>query len=277
MHDPLPENAAASNLVHSPYNPVPAILTGDAPAVQWLISECIAQGSLILYSGEAGAGKSFACYTLGLACATGVPWLGYAPVRPLRVLYFDQENSRPDRDQYLRWAWAGLGEPSLERVRENFWVQHFTLGATDWAVRATHVTQTVQPDIIFIDTATPCCAILDENDNGIATQAVNKLRAIQASVPSTAAMIVLKHSRIITEDGSQGGQEPRRMIRGAKAWVGMADAVWFHIRQPGAPRPDGLANTYIEPQKTRAFGLRERIKISPEWTSGRRGLRLNRA
>lgn len=237
---------------------------------------------MIIWSGEAGTGKSFACYTLGLACATATPWLGYAPVRPLRVVYFDQENSRPDRDQYLRWAWHGLGRPSLERIGQNFWVQHFALGASDWAVRAQHAVDAIQPDLIFIDTATPCCAILDENDNGVATQTVNKLRTLMHSVPQTASMVVLKHSRVITEqdlrsDGSQDGQEPRRTIRGAKAWVGMADAVWFHVRAYSGPRADGLANTFIDPSKTRAFGLRHRINISPRWTNNRDGLILERA
>jgi hypothetical protein len=259
-----------------PPNPIIPILTGTDPAVRWLVPEFIAQGSLVVYAGEPGVGKSFLWYALGLACATGVPLLGYTPVRPLRVLYFDQENSRPDRDQYLRWAWEGLERPSLERVAANFWTQHFFLGTADWGARASQAVQVVQPDLIILDTATPCCAILDENDNGIATQAVNKLRGVMNVVPHTAAMVVLKHSRIITEDGSQDGQEPRRTIRGAKAWVGMADAVWFHVRAAGALRPDGLANTYIMPAKTRAFGLRRRIDIHPEWTPDRRGLKLSR-
>lgn len=264
-----------------PVNPVISVLTGTEPVVRWLLPDFVAQGSLILWAGEPGSGKSYACYTLGLACAAGVPLLGYAPGRPLRVLYFDQENSRPDRDQYLRWAWNGLGRPSLERIAQNFWTQHFTLGTADWAQRASHAVQQTQPDLIFVDTASPACAILDENDNGIATQTVNKLRAIMNVVPYTAAMIVLKHSRIITEDGPQGGQEPRRAIRGAKAWAGMSDAVWFHVKGFGTGvRDDGLSPTYITPAKTRAFGLRRTIRIDPQWVNRHvsgEGIRLNMA
>ena len=256
-------------------NPVVAVLTGSDPVVQWLIPDFIAQGSLIVLAGEPGAGKSFVCYTLGLAGATNTPILGFQPTHPLRILYFDQENSRPDRDQYLRWAWNGLNQPSLPMIAANFWVRHFELGTADWVTRAASAITDIQPDIIFIDTATPCCAILDENDNGIATQVINRLRGLQAISNPPAAMIVLKHSRIITE-GMDGDNKPRRTIRGAKAWAGAADAVWFHVRTAGHPRTDGLFNTYIEPAKTRAFGLRQTIRINPVWIDNQKGLQLNR-
>lgn len=258
----------------APANPIVPILTGTDPVVQWLMPEFVAQGSLIILAGEPGAGKSFVCYVIGLACAAGIPVLDYVPIRPLRVLYFDQENSRPDRDQYLRWAWNGLGRPDIPLIAQNFWTRHFELGTADWHVRAAHAIKDVCPDIIFFDTATPCFTILDENDNGIATQTVNKLRGLQALLSPAPAIFVLKHSRIVVEDA--GEEEPRRTIRGAKAWAGAADAVWFHIRTPGRPRTDGLANTYIQPAKTRAFGLRQTVRIHPAWTDESRGLQLVR-
>ena len=253
-------------------NPVPDILTGTDPIVTWLLPGLLAQGSLVVLAGDAGIGKSTLCYALGFACATGTPLLGYRPVMPLRVLYFDQENSRPDRDAYMRWAWYGLEQPSLEYISTNFWTRHFELGTSEWFLRAGEAVQEVRPHLIFLDTATPCCNIMDENDNGIATQVINRLRTLQAMVTPTAAMIVLKHAKSDTDAG-------HRVIRGAKAWAGASDAVWFHVRSTGHPRKDDLSRTRIEPNKTRAFGLRESININPSWVGEgpHRGLRLDRA
>ena len=256
-------------------NPVIPILIGDDPVVSWLLPNFIARGSLIIWAGEPGVGKSTCCYSLGLACATGIPFLNFVPVRPLRVLYFDQENSRPDRDQYLRWAWHGLKQPSIPLIGENFWTRHFELGTTDWHVKAAVAIRDVRPDLMIFDTATPCFAIENENDNGMATHAINRIRGLQSLVSPSPAAQVLKHSRIVREDAEQD-KEPQRTIRGAKAWVGAADGVWFHVKDAGHPREDGLSNTTIQPAKTRAFGLRYPVHIKPYWTSDGKGLELTR-
>lgn len=259
-------------------NPIPSILTGTDPVVDWLVKEFIARGTLTIWAGEPAAGKSYACYTISIACATGTSFLGYEPVRPLRILYFDQENSRADRDQYLRWAWNGLNRPALERIAENFWVCHFVLGLRDWHQTVKKIVADVKPDLMFFDTATPCFGIEDENDNGSATQVVNHLRAIINLLAPAPAIIVLKHARIV-QDSMDGRY--KQTIRGAKAWAGASDAMWFHLRTVGRPRQDGLSNTTITPQKVRAFGLRQDIHIRPSWvgqkSTSTHGLALHRA
>jgi hypothetical protein len=126
------------------------------------------------------------------------------------------------------------------------------------------------PSIIIIDTATPACRIADENSNGEASAAIRWLRAAKAAAGPETCMVVLKHARVDTESGE-------RDIRGAKAWRGEADGVIFHFAQPGRPRDDGLRTTHLEPRKTRAYGLRERVTISPSWVMpGKTGITLER-
>jgi hypothetical protein len=62
-------------------------------------------------------------------------------------------------------------------------------------------------------------------------------------------------------------------MRGAKVWSGGTDGTWFQVRLPGRPRNKGFL-TRIEPDKTRAFGLKEKIYITPEWVRNDTGLYL---
>lgn len=249
--------------------PLADLLVGADPPVQWLIPGFLPRGTLMALAGEPGAGKSFFTYTLSLAVATGAPFLDF-PTTPARVLYFDQENSLADCVQYGRWAWQGLECPSLDLIRANLTFAHFQLGGPDWATKASAAAHTFRPDLIVIDTTTPCCNVQDENDNAEATKVVNALRYVMAQSTPSAACIALKHAKVRPEDG-------KRTLRGAKAWEGMVDTTLYLSKQPGRPRGDGLTPTKLEPAKVRAFGLREPVTIGPEWTPGRVGIALHRA
>jgi len=242
------------------------VLEGTEAPVEWLVPHLLTRGSLVVLAGDAGAGKSLLCYALGLALAGRVPFLGH-PVSSATVLYFDQENSRPDAIQYLRWAWHGLKCPPLASLQQHFHFAPFQLGSRHWAERAALLIEPLQPALLIFDTATPCCDIRDENDNGEATQTITTIRRLQALVSPPATALVLKHAKILTE-------HHQRTIRGAKAWLGAADSVMFLIRPAGRPRADGLVNTRLEPWKTRAFGLRTTLHITPVWTADRLGLTL---
>lgn len=253
-------------------NPILHELTGEGPVVRWILPEFLAQGSLIALAGLPGAGKSYLCYTLGIALATGIPVIGYKPDRAYRVLYFDQENSHPDRIQYERWAWNGLGQPSLELLCKNFWCSPFILGSSAWYTAAKAAVDYHKPEIIFIDTATPACGIEDENDNGEASRAVERIRALQNATNPAASCIVLKHAKVRAEGDGAGVYT----LRGAKAWEGQVDGIIYHVRGEGRPRKDGLNNTKLQPGKTRAFGLREALTIEPKWLADRSGITLDR-
>ena len=245
--------------------PVADLLTGTESPVEWLIEPLLPRRSCVLLAGQEGAGKSYFAYTVAVGLATGSNVLSW-PTQPASVLYFDQENGWPDCVQYLRWAWHGLSCPSLELVKANLHIAHFQLGGRDWAEHSKVLVQETQPALIIFDTATPCFGLKDENDNAEATTSINQIRALCGL--SGASALILKHAKV-QHEGKAGYS-----IRGAKAWGGAVDSVVFHVRKAGHPRLDGLANTHLEPTKTRAFGLRQGVKIMPEWTPDKKGLRL---
>jgi len=219
-------------------------------------------------AGDAGVGKSFAMsFTAGLAIATGAPVFGERVPKPSKVLVFDQENSPPDYAQYLRWAWNGLGCPDMALVKENFFHAPFIL-SKNWAVDAAAHAADVAPELIIFDTATTAFSPKDENDNAEASRIINELRGIQHAVSPRPTIIVLMHAKIYRDNGDY-------TIRGAKHWLGATDATMYLKRSEGAPRSDGFTNTVLVSGKTRAFGLRHPIKLSPERTSNGLGLRLN--
>lgn len=252
------------------------ILTAEDTMPEWLIPELALQGALVALAGEPGAGKSFLSYTISLAVAAGVEALGGIVPRgePRRVVYFDEENSKGDRDEYLRRAWKGLkgkdGKlPDLALLRANFWPVHFELGNKDWEENAAEWVDQVQPHLLVFDTATPCFAIEDENDNAEATTAIKGVQRLMKRVDPVATAIVLKHARIRVD-------ATRRTMRGAKAWQSAVDNVLFQVKGKGKPKRDGLSLTRLLPDKVRAYGLQRPIYISPRYVDeARTGLVLD--
>jgi hypothetical protein len=184
------------------------------------------------------------------------------------VLYFDEENSTPDRVQYERWAWHGLGRPNLNLILQNFWCCSFGLGSVDWYKRAEEEILLHKPDLFIIDTTTPACHIQDENSNAEAHAVIGKIRVLQNLMPVPITAVALKHARLNSVEG--GGYT----LRGAKAWEGAVDGIVYISKSRGRPRGDGLSNNILSPSKTRAFGLRKTIRIAPKMTKDGLGMTL---
>jgi len=235
-----------------------AILTQKPHTPHWLVQDFVTRGSLVIVAGEPGVGKSVLSYHLAFCVATGLPFLGME-TEQTRVLYFDEENSLPDFTEYARWVWCGLGCPSRATLKENLFIEHFAL-TNDWRAKMFKSAQEYKPGLIVVDTATPALRIKDENDNAEAARAINGLREAQRLAGNDTTMYVLKHAKIDDDE------QYRRTVRGAKTWMGQSDAVLFHHADRGRPRNDGLRQSVLEPDKVRAFGLRNRVKIIPSWT-----------
>lgn len=235
------------------------IVTTPSPPPDWLVPGLLHRGTMVILAGDAGIGKTTLSYTLAVAKATGQPFLG-RPMPPGRVLYFDEENSEPDFEEYLRWVWRGLGRPTPSLLDENLRMDRFRLAAT--APRHfNYMLETAiawKPELIILDTATSACHIIDENDNGEANAAITRLRGVQRAAGPRTTMLILKHAKL---DPSSG----QRRIRGAKVWMGSTDATLFHLANPGQPKKDGLRPSRLEPEKVRAFGLRAPLRIVPAW------------
>jgi hypothetical protein len=247
-------------------NPILDILLAPDEDPDWLIPEMILQGTCVLLAGDAGAGKSYVSYTMGLALAAGCEALsGIVPAgTPKRVLYFDEENSTGDRDKYLKRSYFGLFKdgkgPDIYELADNFLPVQFELGDVDWFDRAAYFVEQWQPHLMVFDTATPAFNIQDENSNSEATVAIKQVRRLMAMTDPKATAIILKHAKVSSEKGAP------RMIRGAKAWKGAADQLMFQVRAQGRPRKGGLQLTRLVPDKSRAYGLSQTIFITPSWT-----------
>jgi hypothetical protein len=219
---------------------------------------------MVVFAGEPGVGKSFLMYSMSVCIASGLPFLGMQTTQG-PVLYFDEENAKPDLSQYLRWTWRGIGEPPVSQLKENLIIEHFSLiqhGHTRFEYMAKRAAE-IKPLLIVIDTASPVCNIQDENDNGEGGRAINKLRAVKASAGEQAGMIVLKHAKIITDPNLHV-----RTIRGAKVWLGALDGVFYHTISAGQPRKDGLRSSVVEQDKIRAFWTQERYPHQPRMDRG---------
>jgi hypothetical protein len=251
-------------------NPIVEILTGEEVPPTWLVKDLFLQGTLVALAGTPGAGKSYLSYTVGLAVASGLSALsGLVPAGdPRTVVYFDEENSRQDRDKYLRRSWKGLVHgrsedevwEAIDHLQDHFWPVHYHLGGEDWFDRAVEWVTFAQPHLMIFETATPAFAIHDENDNAEATQSIRQLQSLMKLTTPTATCIILKHAKL---DVGQNGQ---RSMRGAKAWMSAADQTMFQVKAVGRPLASGLRLTRLEPDKVRAYGLPQPVFITPAWT-----------
>ena len=237
--------------------PLEELWLAEAPKPSWIIPQIMVEGQMLVMAGDAGVGKSFLALTWAHHLATGTPILE-TQVPPQRVLYFNEENSWWDMREYVRWARFSMNGISETVLVDNLRVEQMTLQQSPhWYLALRQVIAEHQPRLIVIDTATPACGIVDEDDNGEANVAIRHLRqGLMAGAPGC-GMLILKHAKIIAK-----GED--RTIRGAKMWKGACDGLIFHTKAAGRPRMDGLHSTYLWPEKTRAFGLRDRILITPQ-------------
>ena len=216
---------------------------------------------MVVLAGDAGVGKTLLACVWAQRLASGLEIMGHT-VAPMKVLYINEENSWHDIREYMRWARYGMTDANEDLLKENFRLEQFslTLSPGRWYDNLLAITGDHKPKFTVIDTATPACAIQDEDKNGEASIAISHLRRAQRAGAEGCGMFVLKHAKVI-----KSGDD--RSIRGAKAWRGACDGLIFHTKTAGRPRDDGLHCSYIWPDKARAFGLRERLKITPRWVS----------
>ena len=108
----------------------------------------------------------------------------------------------------------------------------------------------------MVDTATSSLDIRDENSNAEAALVIKSLQGIRECNETDATMFVLKHAHVNRETG-------KKTPRGAKQWVGAVDSSLTLSRLRGRPPKDGIAQTELEGTKSRAYGLKGSLIISP--------------
>lgn len=237
------------------------ILSNKDQAPAYVVENWIYEGQIVVLAGEPGTGKSFLMYSLALAITTNQRFLEMQ-TKHGPVLYFDEENGRPDLGEYLRWAWRAANKPDIANLKELLHIKHFALssrGHTRFETMSKAAAE-VKPCLIVIDTANPVCGIEKEDSNDEAREAIKELRQVQRAAGRESAMVILKHTKFTHDSNEQ------RTIRGAKTWLNELDGVMYHVRVPGGKRIDGLRDSQLIPDKVRAYGMRIPLKIHPSWS-----------
>lgn len=238
------------------------VLTTKVVEPEWIVEGIIPAATIVMRAGDPGVGKTKFSLSEGMHIALGRAFIGH-PTHQCRVLYFDEENSRPDLTAYMQQVWIGMGMPDPALVRQWFRLEHFSLGSADWHERMQRIATQWGPGMLYVDTATSALAINEENDNSEAHRAAQALRHVIRDTATHPAVNILKHAKF--QQGDHHGSVSRT-IRGAKAWIGAVDQTQYYIKRRGRPRLDGLHESTLVKDKSRAFGLRGNIHIEPIWT-----------
>lgn len=189
----------------------------DRPPPRWLVKGVIQERTNVLIYAPENSYKSFGALDLGLSGSAGIPWAagaghpGYAPDRPLTVVYI-----------------AGEGCLGIEKKRRPAWRHHhridrplpfYTIDAMPQLAEPGEVAALIddieaaslRPDMIVIDTAARAMVGLDENsarDVGRFVAGCDRLRDHFG-----AAVVVVHHS----------GKDPRQGARGSSALTAAFD------------------------------------------------------
>jgi RecA-family ATPase len=198
-------------------NPILGILARDPlEEPPWLIPKLIPAGQLALLCGVSNIGKSYVSYEIAVALASGVSALsGLVPAgEPKRVVYFDDENSRVDRDKYISRVWEGLVHthakpPDPHTLDYHMKVASFELGHAQWFDRVRQFVEAFKPALMIFDTATVSFDLINENDNGTAMVAIRQVKELLRMVEPECSALVLKHANE-TKDGSLSMRQTQR-------------------------------------------------------------------
>lgn len=103
-------NAPEPIPTRAPSPDVRALLAEPAPEFDWLIDDLVERGDRIIVTGAEGAGKSELNRQIGMAPAAGLHPFTLQPVRPVRTLLLDVENSKAQVKRALRRVSDAAGD-----------------------------------------------------------------------------------------------------------------------------------------------------------------------
>jgi RecA-family ATPase len=181
------------------FEPVSNWADTPAPPREWLVPEFIPHAAVTLLSGDGGTGKSLIALQLGVAAATGKPWLGQRIDRPGDVLFLSAEDSRDELHRRLESICNG-DLTALERLHARSVVEVDPLLATfdrENRMKTTELfskvhaaVERVRPSLVVLDTLANLHSG-DENNKAHAMQFVNRLKGIATTF--NCAVLLLTH------------------------------------------------------------------------------------
>ena len=188
------------------------LLAEPDEAVDYLVEERIARGSVVLLAGKPKAGKSTAARGLALEVARGGSWLGFRCL-PRPVWYLALEDKRSEVKRHFRTMGATGSEP----------VRFFFRQPTDRLIGQLHaLAEREHPGLIVVDTLQRLIRAQNLNDYAEVT---TKLTPILTLARETGAAMLLVHHAGKSE---RGGIDS---ILGSTALAGSVDNVFLLNRR----------------------------------------------
>jgi RecA-family ATPase len=112
------------------------------------------RGGSMLLTGEPGGGKSKCIQHAMFSFALGSPFLGFKPVRALKVLYIQNEDTMDDMHESLMGfvQQHGLSKADLNLINDNCVLVHASgLSGEEFVLEVRHAVEKHKPDIVITD------------------------------------------------------------------------------------------------------------------------------
>lgn len=222
----VPEEEAAEPVVardEAPRRNAPLdwseVLEGEQPEPDWLAEPLVERGTLVVVYSPPKAGKSLLSLDICAALAAGRPVLGNAAREPMRVLYFDAENTTADLGERLRAMHvkpADLGDRLV-------YVSFPSLPPLDTAsggVEVRALAREHRPDLVVLDTLS---RFVQGDENEAQTYADLYRHTLVHLKREGIAVVRLDHA----------GKDAGKGQRGSSAKSADVDAVWRLVAGPG--------------------------------------------
>jgi hypothetical protein len=135
----------------------------DTTEERWFIPGILCDGRAHVVYADAGLGKSLLVLDACAALATGRSAFGFPPQSPLKILYFDHENTIKG-DVVPRLRDMGYSASDLDNLVYSSFPDMETLDSATGGAQMAHALDQVNPDLVILDTLSRTVSG-DENSN----------------------------------------------------------------------------------------------------------------
>jgi hypothetical protein len=189
----------------------------DEPDVreEWIVTDRIPAGGVVLFAGAPKAGKSTCVRELAAAVSTGESWLGW-PTRRGLVWLLAFEDKRSEVQRHLR---------SLDVSRDALLRMFIDQAPVDLLAQLHVLANTERPALIIIDTLARALRLRDVNDYALVSAAFEPWHRLARTTGAT--LLFVHHASVHT------AREGLDAILGSTAFAGSVDNVLILRRVDG--------------------------------------------
>jgi len=123
--------------------------------VEWIIEDLLERGGLGMVAGSPGVGKTQLTLQLGISCALGIPFLGWAIPRPLKVVFLSLEMSQVALKRFLDTISTGYDQKQQDILNENLQLvtpgEAIPLNRPEGLKFIKRLLNETKPDLLLID------------------------------------------------------------------------------------------------------------------------------